>query len=163
MDPISIIFSSFLTGITGDLNNHITSVVGTEIQAQVVEYQSQQIDYQYQLWKIKAPSVCARIKTNNFSNFSSCTITAKQFFGDTCSYLQSHPQQNWKYAKLKNMYCLASVNFRPTIAQINQPSETEAQLWDAKQKCSLLTLNARTSGSNAIAKERDIACTEYIK
>lgn len=147
--------------MTGGLTNQITNVVGNEVQAQLVEYQNQQIDYQYQFWKIKDPSVCARIKMNDISKYSSCTITAKQLFSDTCSYLQSHPQQNWKYPKLKNMYCLAAVDFKPTIAQISQPSEAEAERWDAKQKCSLLTLNARSSASLAIAKERDIACSEY--
>tara|TARA_R110002050_G_scaffold57423_5_gene129171 strand:+ start:83875 stop:84378 length:504 start_codon:yes stop_codon:yes gene_type:complete len=163
MEPISIIFSSFLAGMTGDLTNHITNVMGTEVQVQIVEYQNQQIDYQYQLWKVKDPSVCARIKTNDLSHYSSCTLIAKTFFTDTCSYLQTHPQQNWKYTKLKNMYCLAAVNFKPTIAQISRPTEAESKLWDAKQKCSLLTLNARSTGSRAVAKQRDKACEEYQK
>ena len=163
MDPISILFSSFLTDISGNLSNHITNVVGSEIQAKVVEYQEHKIDYQYQLWAIKSPSVCASVKANNFSDYSSCTIAAKELFTDTCTYLQSNYQQNWKYTKLKNMYCVAAANFKPTIAQISQPSKAESELWDVKQKCSLLTLNARSSGRYAVAKERDIACAESNK
>ena len=163
MEPVSILFSSFLTGMTSGLQNHITDVMGTEIQAQIVEYQSQTIDYQYQIWKIKAPSVCARVKSHNLSKHSSCTIAAKQLFEDTCPYLQSHHQQHWKHPKLKNMYCVAAANFKPTIAQISTPTKEEAELWDAKQRCSLLTLEARSTGSAHVEKERVTACTAYKK
>jgi hypothetical protein len=140
MEPISILFSSFLTGMTGGLQN-------------------QKIDYQYQLWKIKTPSVCARVKSSNLSNYSSCTTSAKELFAETCTYLQSRPQQHWKYKKLKNMYCIAASNYEPTIAQLSRPTEDEAQLWEAKQKCSLLTLEARNTNSIKIAQKRDAACT----
>lgn len=158
MEPISILFSSFLTGLSGGLHNHISGVMGSEIQAQVIEYQTQKIDYQYQLWKIKDQSVCASVKNNNLSNYSSCTIKAKQFFTETCSYLQANPEQNWQYKKHKNMYCVAATNFQPTIAQLSRPSEAEAQQWEVKQKCSLLTLEARNTGNSKVARERDAAC-----
>jgi hypothetical protein len=160
MEPISILFSSFLTGMTGGLQNHFTDVMGTEIQAQVVEYQNQKVDYQYQLWQIKAPSVCARVKNSHLSNYSSCTTSAKELFTETCSYLQANPQQHWKHTKLKNMYCVAASNYEPTIAQLTRPTQDEAQLWDAKQKCSLLTLEARNTNSKKIAKKRDAACSK---
>ena len=163
MDPISILFSSFLTGMTADIHGQVQDIMGTEVQYRVVEYQAHKIDYQYQIWKIKDTSVCARVKNHNLSDYSSCTVSAKGLFADTCSYLQSHPEYNGKHTKLKNMYCVAAANFKPTIAQISQPSKAESELWDVKQKCSLLTLNARSSGSNAVAKERDIACAEYNK
>ena len=59
------------------------------------------------------------------------------------------------------MYCLAATNFKPTIAQITTPTQAETEIWEAKQKCSLLTLEARSSGSNTVAKEKSIACSEY--
>jgi hypothetical protein len=48
-----------------------------------------------------------------------------------------------------------AANKRPTIAQ---PTQKEADLWEAKQKCSLLTLKARNTTSKATTKERDEAC-----
>jgi hypothetical protein len=163
MEPISILFSSFLTGMTSGIHNQLTDVTGIEIQAEVVEYQNQKIDYQYQLWKIKDKSVCSRSKSNNLSNHSLCTITAKQFFTETCSYLQANPQQHWKYTKLKNMYCVAAANFNPTIAQLSRPNKAEAEQWEAKQKCSLLTLEARNTGNQEVAQKRDAVCASLKK
>jgi len=163
MEPVSILFSSFLTGMSSGLQNHITDVIGSEIQTNIVEYKKQKIDYQYQLWKVKAPSVCARVKSDNLSNHSSCTIAAKQFFTDSCSYLQAHPQQHWKYTHQRNMYCSASVNFKPTVAQISTPTQAESEIWEAKQKCSLLTLEARNSGSKKVMDAKDSACSAYYR
>jgi len=163
MEPVSILFSSFLTGMSSGLHNHIIDVVGTEIQSQVIEYHNQKIDFQYQLWKINDKSVCAREKGNNLSNHSTCTIEAKQFFGDTCSYLQAHPQQHWKFTKTKNMYCTAAANFKPTVAQISTPTDTEAELWNAKHRCSLLTLEVRNTGNKKVLKEKEQACTKYLE
>ena len=93
MDPISILFSSFLTGITNNIHTQVQDIMGTEVQYRVVEYQDQKIDFQYQIWKIKDASVCAIVNTSDLSNHSSCTVAAKGLFTDTCSYLQSHPQK----------------------------------------------------------------------
>tara|TARA_R110002049_G_scaffold29552_14_gene100443 strand:+ start:10692 stop:11078 length:387 start_codon:yes stop_codon:yes gene_type:complete len=127
MEPISILFSSLLTGMTADIHTRAQDAMGAEVQYRVVEYQDHKIDYQYQIWKIKDASVCAIVKDYNLSHYSSCTVTAKGLFTDTCSYLQSHPQQHWKYIKLKNMYCVAAVNFKPTIAQISTPTKEESE------------------------------------
>lgn len=153
-----MLFSTFLTGMSNEIHTHVNDIMGVEIQAQIVEYDKQKIDYQYQIWKIKDQSVCARVKANNLNNYSACTTSAKDFFEATCSYLQVNPQQHWKYTKLKNMYCVAAANFKPTIAQISTPTKEETDIWEAKQKCSLLTLETRNTTSNTKAKERDAAC-----
>ena len=161
MEPLSILFSSFLTGITNDIHTQVQDIMGTEVQYRVVEYQDQKIDFQYQIWKIKDASVCAIVNTSDLSNHSSCTVAAKGLFADTCSYLQSHPQQYWKHTKLKNMYCVAAANFKPTIAQISTPTKKEAEVWEAKQKCSLLTLEANNNGLKSTKNERQKACVIY--
>ena len=105
--------------------------------------------------------VCARVKDYNLSNYSSCTVAAKGLFADTCSYMQLHPQQHWKHTKLKNMYCVAATNFKPTIAQISTPTKEESKLWEIKQKCSLLTLKANKDGLKSTENERQKACDVY--
>lgn len=161
MDPISVIFSTFITGISSGITTDISDIMGTELQYKVVEYHQLQIDFQYQMWTIKDKSVCARDKDNDLSAHSKCTVEAKRLFGDTCSYLQANPQQSWQYKKTKNMYCTASANFKPTVAQISTPSAAEAALWNAKQACSMLTLQARSSGSKQVITDKEKACSKY--
>ncbi|MCX4188855.1 hypothetical protein [Methylophaga sp. OBS3] len=158
MDPVSMLFSSFLNAMTTSTHNHISDVMGVELQAKVVEYQDHNIDYQYQLWKIKPESVCISKKTELINEYSSCTNAAKAMFTDTCQYLNQHPQNHWKYTKLKNMYCTAAVSYAPITATITRPSEAETEVWEAKQKCSLLTLEARQTTNPSIEKKRKVAC-----
>lgn len=158
MDPVSMLFSSFLNSMTTSTHNHMSDVMGLELQAKVVEYHDHKIDYQYQLWKIKPESVCGTKKNELVSEYSTCTTAAKAMFNDTCEYLNQNPQNHWKYTKLKNMYCTAAVSYAPITATISRPSDAETKVWEAKQKCSLLTLEARQSSNPSIEKERKIAC-----
>ncbi len=161
MDPIAIVFSSFLNSMSSSIHGHMTDMLGTELQAQIVEYHGHRVDYQYQLWKIKAETVCASSKQDMVDRHSQCTIAAKDMFSETCNHLEQNPQNHWKHIKLKNMYCSAAASYQPTIASISKPSDREAELWDAKQKCSLLTLEARNTGLPATEKQRQQACNEY--
>lgn len=140
----------------------MSDVMGLELQAKVVEYQGHKIDYQYQLWKIKPESVCSTKKNELVNEYSKCTTAAKTMFSETCDYLSQHPQNHWKYTKLKNMYCNAAVSYAPITATISKTSEAEAEMWEAKQKCSLLTLEARQTTNPSIEKKRKIAC-EHAK
>lgn len=161
MDPIAMLFSSFLTSVSSSIEDHMTDRLGTQLQAEVVEYEGHQVDYQYQLWKIRPNTVCASSKDQMIDHYSSCTQAAKSMFRETCNYLQQNPKNNWKYTRLKNMYCTAGASYTPTVASIGRPTEQEAELWDAKQKCSLLTLEARNSGLPATEKKRKAACDSY--
>lgn len=163
MDPVSMLFSSFLTSMTSSIHAQMSDVMGTELKAQVVEYQNHKIDYQYQLWKIKSETVCKNKKDELVTEYSTCTIAAKAMFKETCEYLTQNPQDHWKYSKLKNMYCTAGVTYPPTTATISRPSEADVEVWEAKQKCSLLTLEARQTSNQGIEKERETACDQAKK
>lgn len=144
--------------MTGSIHSHMSDVMGTELQAQIVEYQNHKIDYQYQLWKIKPESVCISKKNELINEYSSCTNAAKAMLSETCEYLSQNPQNHWKYIKLKNMYCSAAVSYTPIIATISRPTEAEAEVWEARQKCSLLTLEARQTRTPSTEKQRQLAC-----
>lgn len=158
MDPVSMLFSSLLASMTDSIHTRVSDVMGAELQANIVEYHDQKIDYQYQLWKIKPDSVCNDKKRELVNEYSACTTAAKAMFSETCHYLSQNPQNHWKYSKLKNMYCTAAVSYTPITATISRPSEVETEIWEAKQKCSLLTLEARQSAKPGIEKQRQIAC-----
>lgn len=155
-----MLFSAFLSSMTSSIHSHMSDVMGTELQVQVVEYQNHKIDYQYQIWKIKPESVCISKKNDLINEYSSCTNAAKAMFLDTCQYLTQNPQNHWKYKKLKNMYCSAGVSYTPIIATISRPSEPETEVLEARQKCSLLTLESRQTSNPGIENKRKIACDQ---
>ncbi len=159
MDPISSLISIYLDSLISPIQHEMTDILGTEIQAQVVEYRGVSIDYQYQLWRIRENSVCAA-KRSTIRQYSHCTESAKTFFAETCLELQNNPQNHWRYRKLKNMYCQAASSYQPVIAKISKPSARESAIMDAKQRCSLLTLDAM-SGSEKALKAKDAACAHY--
>lgn len=140
----------------------MSDVMGTELQTNIVEYHDHKIDYQYQLWKIKPDSVCNSQKNKLINEYSACTTAAKAMFNETCQYLSQNPQNHWKHSKLNNMYCTAAVSYTPITATISRPSKVETEIWEAKQKCSLLTLEAGESTNPGIEKKRKIAC-EHAK
>ena len=158
MDTVSMLFASFLTSMTNSIHIHVSDVMGTELQVKIVEYQEHKIDYQYQLWKIKPESVCSAKKAELVDQYSACTIAAKSMFTETCSYLTQNPQNNWKYKKLKNMYCSSAVIYKPVTATISRPSQREAEILEAKQACSILTLQARQESNPVIENKRKKAC-----
>ena len=158
MDPVIMLFSSFLTSMTSSIHTQMSDVMGTQIQAQVVEYQNHKIDFQYQLWRIKPESVCISKKNELINEYSSCTNAAKSMFNDTCQHLSQTPKNHWKYTKLKNMYCTAAVSYSPITAIITKPDAAETEILEAKQKCSLLTLKARQDPNPGIDKKRNLAC-----
>lgn len=159
MDPISALISIYLEGVASPIQHEMTDALGTEIQAQVVEYRGVSLDYQYHLWRIRNNSVCTG-KRSNFREYSQCTELAKSFFTETCLTLQGKPQQTWRYRKLKNMYCQAASSYHPVIARISKPTARESAIMDARQKCSLLTLDAR-SGTKRAIQAKDAACAQY--
>lgn len=146
--------------MTSSIHMHMSDIMSTELKAQVVEYQNHKIDYQYLLWKIKPESVCISKKNELINEYSSCTNAAKAMFSDTCEYLTQNSQNHWKYKKLKNMYCTSAVSYTPITATISRPNEAEAEIWETKQKCSLLTLVARQTLNHEIEKKRKLACDD---
>ena len=63
MDPISVIFASYLELVSVGVTNKMTDIVGTQMQSVVVEHQHIKIPYSYQLWRIRPKSVCNGVAT----------------------------------------------------------------------------------------------------
>ena len=58
MDVFELVFASYLEAVSNTVYKNFSDVYGTEIQAQVVEYDGMNISYSYQLWRIQNNSVC---------------------------------------------------------------------------------------------------------
>jgi hypothetical protein len=160
MDPISAMFASYLDAISSNVAQHTSDVLGTEIQAQVVEHQGVQVPYTYQLWKIQPKSVCESYR-GNIDNYSHCTSAAKSLFADTCEYLQQHPGDGWKHRKLKNMYCMAAVSYQPTVATIGWSSEEASPLEEARAACNLAIAELVGNTDPAARRRKQAACDTY--
>ncbi|AFJ01358.1 hypothetical protein Q7C_177 [Methylophaga frappieri] len=158
MDSIALIFAAFLNTLTQPVQDHLFDSLGLMVEAKVVAYQSQQIDYQYQRWLINHDSVCQQKKSQLINSYSDCTIAAKQFFQATCNHLQLPNRRDRYFLLHKNMYCHAAVSYTPVIASIDRLSETESEILEAKQACAMLTLKAGRTASNAVEKSRKEAC-----
>lgn len=159
MDPISFVLSTYINAVSVFPADRYSEVLGTEIQATTVEYNGRKIPYAYQRWKIKPDSVCAIYK-GDINTYSSCTVDAKAMFTEICGYLQQNPQRHWKYKKNKNMYCSASLSYKPLIAKIekaSQPTEVET----ARKECNLAISANMGNSSPKTRNEIDIACAKY--
>ena len=75
MESISIAFSVFLSTISGGMQSHVSDVMGSDLQTQVVKYQDYNVDYQYQFWKVKHDSVCAITKHELVSEYSESELS----------------------------------------------------------------------------------------
>jgi len=156
MDPVSLLFTAYLDSIQNTVHARFTDLHGTEIKAVAIDYQSVEVPYQYQLWRVKDKSVCLPYKSQ-ITQFSKCTLAAKALFGDLCTQLNDKPNNHWRHSKLKNMYCNAAVSFEPTVARIgvaDKRSEEET----ARAECNLAIAAALGSRDPVVIGERERIC-----
>ncbi|MCB1690984.1 MAG: hypothetical protein KDI33_20985 [Halioglobus sp.] len=159
MDPVSYLFSAYLNSFQTATANHLTESIGTEIKAVVIEYEGTKIPFQYQMWRIREPSVCANL-TQNTADYSQCTVKASELFNKLCTEIPTKKNADWKYSKTKNMYCNAAMTYQPMIASISSESP-ESELLQAKKKCNAATVEAMGSSDPAAIGRRDRTCQKY--
>ena len=159
MDPLSAAFASYLDLVSSRVTERMTDVLGTEMQAVVVEHQGVRVPYAYQVWRIRPQSVCSPYR-RQIAQFSACTLAAHSLFQDTCAYLQAHPQEHWKHLKLKNMYCEAAITYQPTLADVQwsrEPSPRE----QARSACNLAVAALMNEPSPENRRKKEDACMSY--
>ncbi len=154
MDPISALFAALLDSTSSAVRNHMQESLGTEVITVTVDHNDQRVSFQHQSWRIRDESVCVD-KRNKMAEFSKCTLAAKEFFVDACSYLRESRGSGLKYDKTKNMYCAASSSFQPTIAFVASARQA-SPLELARRECNRLVLQ-----QSANAEARKQACARY--
>jgi hypothetical protein len=159
LDPISTLFSAYINMVTSNVQREITDVLGTEVQAVVINYEGIDIPFQYQIWRVQDKSVCDTYR-QKVDEYSECTVKAKKMFGELCQKLSEKRESYWKYTKTKNMYCNAAISFQPTVASISASTEN-TPLEDLRQKCNLATASALGSTDRKLLADRDKACKAY--
>ncbi|WP_394146883.1 hypothetical protein [Shewanella atlantica] len=156
MDPLSQLFAAYLQAASNNIADHYLDSINTTVTTQSLVYNNTTISFQHQLWKIRPNSVCADFE-QQATQFSQCTQHAKAMFTELCSQLSSMNNLNQKGRSLSNMYCSASLSYKPMIAYISEPEpKTEQEL---KQKdCNLMILKAMQDNSSKTLKEKEEAC-----
>ena len=156
MDPVSLLFTAYLDSIQNTVHARFTDRHGTEIKAVMIDCQRVEVPYQYQLWRVRDKSVCQPYKSQ-ITQFSKCTLAAKALFRDLCTQLSDKPSNQWRYSKLKNMYCNAAVSYEATVARISVAGE-RSEKKAARAECNLAIAAALGSQDPVVIAERERVC-----
>ncbi|BFM09517.1 hypothetical protein [Halioxenophilus aromaticivorans] len=159
MDPVTYLFSAYLNTVQSNVHRQLTDSIGTEIKAVTIEYQGMTIPFQYQMWRIKDDSVCGSY-SQDIQTYSQCTVKARDLFSDLCTHLSENPKNHWRHIKSKNMYCNASITYKPTIASISAGTE-QSDLAKARKACNSATVAAMGASDPSLIEERKVACAKY--
>ena len=159
MDPISYLFSAYLHTVQAGVQQHLSESHNTQITPVEIEYEGEKVAFQHHLWRVRDQSVCSDRK-NDLQAFSKCTLAAKKLFGVLCSELSKRPDQNPRHGKLRNMYCNASMSFKPTVARVGVASGS-TELESARQACNAATVAAMGSREPRVIREKQTLCGVY--
>ncbi|MDM5070609.1 hypothetical protein [Aeromonas bestiarum] len=151
MDPVSYLFSAYLNLV----QQQVSDIYGTEPKSLVVEYEGEQIPFVFQFWQLQPNSVC-RSYEQDARRFSQCTVKAAALFGKLCDEL-SRQDSNWQQPQYRAMYCAASVNYRPMIADIRESKPDAAR--QAERACNQAILAAMDSDDETLLAQREQACS----
>jgi hypothetical protein len=151
MDPVSYLFSAYLNLV----QQQVSDIYGTEPKSLVVEYEGEQIPFVFQFWQLQPKSVCRNYE-QDARRFSQCTVKASALFGKLGDEL-SRQDSNWQQPQYRAMYCAASVNYRPMIADIRESKQDPAR--QAEHACNQAILAAMDSDDEALLAQREQACS----
>jgi iron uptake system EfeUOB component EfeO/EfeM len=157
MDPFSQFFAAYLHTVSNSIAEVYLDSMKTTVTSQSLVYNDTNIRFQHQLWKIKPNSVCSDLG-QQATQFSKCTQQAKDMFTELCTQLSSMENLNQRGRSLSNMYCNASLNYKPMVAYISEPKQkTEQELKETE--CNLMILKAMQDNSSEVLKQKDEACS----
>ena len=159
MDPLSMIFATYIDLVSSTVYETMSDRLGTEIESVVVKHEGMDVPYSYQMWKIRPDGVCTTYHLD-IQKLAKCTIAAKSLFQNTCLHLQNNPRSDWKYRKLKNMYCHAANTYQPVLASI-RVSENRTPLQLARSECNIAVAKLMSDKSDENRKTQEQACEKY--
>jgi hypothetical protein len=156
MDPLSQLFAAYLYTVSNSIAEVYVDSMNTTVTSQSLVYNDTNIRFQHQLWKIKPNSVCSDLE-QQATQFSKCTQQAKAMFTELCTQLSGMENLSQRGRSLSNMYCNASLNYKPMVAYISEPKKkTEKEL--KEKECNLMILKVMQDNSDDILQKKDKAC-----
>lgn len=134
--------------LVNDLAYSVTSthrdMLGVELESKQANYNGQPVTFQYQLWRLRNPSVCAQLQ-HSLLEYSKCTRAARELFTETCQHLTNNPSFHWKHLKLKNLYCAVTVEFKPVVSEVGCSTVVGDQELQRRQQCFVLRIQVMSS------------------
>ena len=159
MDPVSYLFSAYLNTVQTNVQEYFNESMNLQVTPVEIVYEGVPVAFQHHTWKIRDRSVCSNV-SDDLQAFSDCTVKAKELFGALCTELSKGPLKSPKHGRLKNMYCNASIAFKPTIARVGAAQEkTELEL--ARQECNAATVAAMGSREPKVLRTKKKLCEAY--
>ena len=157
---IPLIFSTSIIGSIGNfIAQDITDSMDSNLKAEYVTYHGQEFVYQHLMWQIQNSSVCSNL--DNYSpEHAKCTVVASQYFSEACRALSKATTTSNNTPQIRRMICAASVNFKPTVAEISTP-KVKSSVEKLEQECNLLIIQSSSSDDETLAKQRDRVCAKY--
>jgi iron uptake system EfeUOB component EfeO/EfeM len=156
MDPLSQFFAAYLHTVSNSIAEVYVDSMNTTVTSQSLVYNDTNIRFQHQLWKIKPNSVCSNLE-QQATQLSKCTQQAKTMFTELCTQLSSMENLNQRGRSLSNMYCNASLTYKPMVAYISEPKQkTEQEL--KEKECNLLILKTMQDSSPEALELKEEAC-----
>ncbi|MFC1518515.1 hypothetical protein ACFL6Z_02215 [Pseudomonadota bacterium] len=158
MDPLSQLFAAYLESVSNNVTKAYSDSLNTTVTTKVLQYHDTEIRFQHQMWRIKQNSVCANLIQDS-TRYSKCTQQAKSMFNDICIQLSSTENLSAKGRSISNMYCNATLSYKPMVAQISKPKAKTAQQL-ADKLCNQLILESMQDNSEDIQKQKEAACAK---
>lgn len=156
-NPVAGAYSAFISDLAHAITAPQREALGVELESKTVTYNGQPVTFQYQMWRLRPNSVCTQQK-HNLLAYSQCSQAASALFTEICRHLNNHPSGHWKHQKFKQLYCSASVEFKPVVAEARR-SEAENDVDRQKrQQCSVLRIEAMSSRDPRTIQMRDEVC-----
>ncbi|MGR3971794.1 hypothetical protein [Shewanella sp. 1180_01] len=157
MDPLSQLFAAYLHTVSNSIAGVYLDSMNTTVTTQSLVYNDTTIRFQHQLWNVRPASVCSDLE-QQATPFSKCTQQAKAMFTELCTQLSSMENLNQKGRSLSNMYCNASITYKPMVAYISEPKHKSEQKLK-EQDCNLMILKAMQDSSAEVLEQKDVACS----
>jgi iron uptake system EfeUOB component EfeO/EfeM len=152
------LFAAYLYTVSNSIAEAYVDSMNTTVTSQSLVYNDTNIRFQHQLWKIKPNSVCSDLE-GQATQLSKCTQQAKTMFTELCTQLSSMENLNPRGRSLSNMYCNASLTYKPMVAYISEPMQkTEQEL--KEKECNLMILKAMQNSSKEVLKQKEDDCEE---
>jgi iron uptake system EfeUOB component EfeO/EfeM len=148
MDPFSQFFAAYLHTVSNSIAEVYVDSMNTTVTSKSLVYNDTNIRFQHQLWKIKPNSVCSDLEHQAIQFFK-----AKAMFTELCTQLSSMENLHQRGRSLSNMYCNASLTYKPVVAYSSAP-EAESELELKKKECNLMILKAMQDSSFVILKQK---------
>lgn len=162
-DPMSYVVGQSMQAVAKPIEQELKESFGTEVKTVKTDFNGQQITFQYQVWQVRRPSVCANLKYD-IALYSTCTQAARGLFQNMCSELKQLQNPPLRMQQFQNMYCKAAREFKPTVAQISHSKAAgDSRLKGLRKTCNDRTFTAMISEKDADIKARDKACAAYKK